>query len=85
MSWRTGCSRRWIRSAAAVTKPRGGLAIIARPVSLAPILAALAGRFGSAEIMPVHARADTPAIRIVVTGKAGLARGARAEAAAHPA
>jgi tRNA1(Val) A37 N6-methylase TrmN6 len=59
----------WIRSAAAVTKPRGGLAIIARPVSLAPILAALEGRFGSAEIIPIHARADTPAIRIVVRAK----------------
>ena len=52
-----------------VTRPRGGLAVIARPVSLAPILAALAGRFGSAEILPVHARADTPAIRIVVRAK----------------
>lgn len=59
----------WIRSAAAVTRPRGGLAVIARPVSLAPILAALAGRFGSAEILPVHARADTPAIRIVVRAR----------------
>ena len=64
-----GLFERWIRSAAAVTRPRGGLAIIARPVSLAPILAALAGRFGAAEIMPVHARADTPAIRIVVRAK----------------
>jgi tRNA1(Val) A37 N6-methylase TrmN6 len=59
----------WIRSAAAVVRPRGGLAIIARPVSLGPILAALAGRFGSAEIVPVHARADTPAIRIVVRAR----------------
>jgi tRNA1(Val) A37 N6-methylase TrmN6 len=64
-----GLFESWIRSAAAVTKSRGGLAIIARPVSLAPILAALTGRFGSAEIMPVHARADTPAIRIVVRAK----------------
>jgi tRNA1(Val) A37 N6-methylase TrmN6 len=64
-----GLFEAWIRSAAAVTKPRAGLAIIARPVSLAPILAALAGRFGSAEIMPIHARADTPAIRIVVRAK----------------
>lgn len=64
-----GLFESWIRSAAAVTKPRGGLAVIARPVSLAPILAALAGRFGSAEIMPVHARAATPAIRIVVRAK----------------
>lgn len=64
-----GLFEAWIRSAAAITKPRGGLAIIARPVSLAPILAALAGRFGSAEIMPVHPRADAPAIRIVVRAK----------------
>jgi tRNA1(Val) A37 N6-methylase TrmN6 len=64
-----GLFESWIRSAAAVTKPRGGLAIIARPVSLGPILAALSGRFGSAEIMPVHARIDTPAIRIVVRAK----------------
>lgn len=64
-----GLFEAWIRSAAAVTKPRGGFAVIARPVSLAPILAALAGRFGSAEIMPVHARIDTPAIRIVVRAK----------------
>lgn len=64
-----GLFESWIRSAAAVTRPRGGLAVIARPVSLAPILAALAGRFGSAEILPVHARADTPAIRIVVRAK----------------
>jgi tRNA1(Val) A37 N6-methylase TrmN6 len=64
-----GLFESWIRSAAAVTKPRGGFAIIARPVSLAPILAALSGRFGSAEVLPVHARATTPAIRIVVRAK----------------
>ena len=64
-----GLFEAWIRSAAAVTRPHGGLAIIARPVSLAPILAALAGRFGSAEILPVHAHADAPAIRIVVRAK----------------
>lgn len=72
-----GLFESWIRSAAAVTKPRGGLAIIARPVSLAPILAALSGRFGAAEILPVHARADGPAIRIVVRAKRA-ARGALA-------
>src|SRR5690606_12770171 len=72
-----GLFESWIRSAAAVTKPRGGLAIIARPVSLAPILAALSGRFGEAEILPVHARAEGPAIRIVVRAKRA-ARGALA-------
>ena len=64
-----GLFERWIRSAAAVTRPRGGLAIIARPVSLAPILAALAGRFGDAAIVPVHPRLDAPAIRIVVRAR----------------
>lgn len=64
-----GLFEAWIRSAAAVTRPRGGLAIIARPVSLTPILDALAGRFGSAEILPVHARADAPAIRILIRAR----------------
>jgi tRNA1(Val) A37 N6-methylase TrmN6 len=64
-----GLFEAWIRSAAAVVRSRGGLAIIARPVSLAPILAAMAGRFGSAEIVPVHPRADADAIRIVVRAR----------------
>jgi tRNA1(Val) A37 N6-methylase TrmN6 len=71
-----GLFGQWIRSAAAVVRPRGGLAVIARPQSLQPILDALAGRFGSAEIVPVHARADTPAIRIIIravrASRAGL-------------
>lgn len=64
-----GLFEAWIRSAAAVTKPRGGIAVIARPISLTSILDALVGRFGSAEIVPIHARADTPAIRILVRAK----------------
>jgi tRNA1(Val) A37 N6-methylase TrmN6 len=70
-----GLFEAWIRSAAAVVRPRGGMAIIARPVSLAPILTALTGRFGAAEIQPIQARADTPAIRIVVRARRA-ARGA---------
>lgn len=64
-----GLFESWIRSAAAVVKPRGLVAIIARPVSLAPVLAAFAGRFGDAEIVPVHPRLDAPAIRIVVRAR----------------
>lgn len=66
---------RWTRTAAAIVRPRGGLALIARPSSLQAILAALRGRFGSAEIVPIHARLDTPAIRVVVRA----VRGARGE------
>jgi tRNA1(Val) A37 N6-methylase TrmN6 len=69
-----GLFEAWLRTAAAIVRPRGGLALIARPVSLAPILAALAGRFGSAQIVPVHARTDAPAIRMVLRATRG-ARG----------
>lgn len=66
----------WIRSAAAVVKPRGGIAVIARPQSIGEILAALGGRFGRTEILPIHPRPDAAAIRIVVRGvrasRAGL-------------
>lgn len=66
-----GMFEAWIRTTAAIVRPRGGLAVIARPVSLGPILSALAGRFGSAEIMSIHPRPDAPAIRIVIRAKKG--------------
>ncbi|MDH6230223.1 tRNA1(Val) A37 N6-methylase TrmN6 [Mesorhizobium soli] len=72
-----GLFESWLRSAAAVVRPRGGLALIARPQSLPQILAALAGRFGSAEIVPIHPRSDAAAIRIVLRARKG-ARGALA-------
>ena len=71
-----GLFEHWIRSAAAIVKPRGGLAVIARPQSLEPILAALGNRFGKVEIVPVQPRPDEAAIRIVVravrASRAGL-------------
>lgn len=63
-----GLFERWIRSAAAVVRPRGGIAVIARPDALAPLLAAAAGRFGALQIVPVHPRAGAPAIRILLRG-----------------
>lgn len=75
-----GLFEAWLRTAAAIVRPRGGVAVIARPVSLAPILAALAGRFGSAQIVPVHARPNAPAIRIVLRAT----RGARGELSLMP-
>jgi tRNA1(Val) A37 N6-methylase TrmN6 len=76
-----GLFERWVRSAAAIVRPRGGLALIARPQSLAAILAALAGRFGSARIVPVQPRADGAAIRIILRA----VRGSRAGLALMPA
>ncbi|MBE7184859.1 MAG: methyltransferase [Methylobacterium mesophilicum] len=71
---------RWIRSAAAVTRPRGGIGIIARPVSLPSILEALQGRYGGAAIVPIHPRPDQPAIRIVLRAW----RGSRAALSFQP-
>ena len=64
-----GLFEAWLRSASAVVRPRGLVSIIARPISIGPILDALKGRFGGAEILPVHARGDQPAIRIVVRAR----------------
>lgn len=61
----------WLRTASAILKPRGAVGLIARPQSLADILAALAGRFGGALILPIHPRAEEPAIRIIVRATRG--------------
>jgi tRNA1(Val) A37 N6-methylase TrmN6 len=72
--------QRWVRTAAAIVKPRGGIALIARPQSLPAILAAAKGRFGAIRILPILPRASQPAIRIVVRG----VRAARAPLALMP-
>ena len=61
----------WLRTASAIVKPRGGLALIARPQSLGDILAALHGRFGAITILPVHPRAGEAAIRVIVRAVRG--------------
>ncbi len=67
---------RWMRTAAALVKPRGGLAIIARPQSLGAIMSAAKGRFGGLRIKPVLPHAGKPAIRVIITAirssRAGL-------------
>ncbi len=76
----TGLFEAWIRSAAAIVRPRGGLAVIARPESLRPILDAVAGRFGNTELLAVHPREDAAAIRIVMRA----VRGARGKLSLRP-
>ena len=65
----------WLRSAAAVLKPRGAMALIARPASIAEILGAAEGRFGGLEVVPVYPAIDRAAIRIVVRGVRGSRAG----------
>lgn len=75
-----GLFERWLRTAAAIVRPRGGVALIARPRSLPAILAALERRFGNAQIVPVLPRPDEAAIRIVVRA----VRGSRAALSLMP-
>ena len=63
-----GLFERWVRSAAAVVRPRGGLAVIARPEQVGALLDAFHGRFGNAELLAVHPRADRAAIRATIPG-----------------
>lgn len=64
----------WFRTAAAMVRPDGRIAVILRAELIGEALAGLAGRFGGLEIKPIHPRADTAAIRVVLRGR----RGARA-------
>ena len=70
-----GMFEAWLRTAAAVLRPGGGVAIIARPASLKEILSAMEGRFGGLRILPILPRPAEPAIRILVAGIKGSRAG----------
>ena len=61
----------WLRAASAVLRPGGVLTMIHRPDCLPAILAACGGRFGDIAVLPVHARAGEPAIRILLRAVRG--------------
>ena len=66
-----GLFEAWLRTANAIMKPGGQLSLIARPESIADILAACGRRFGGIEITPVHPRPGEDATRILVTAIKG--------------
>lgn len=74
-----GLFESWLRTAAAIVRPGGGMALIARPQSIGDILAALKGRFGGVCIVPVHPREGEAAIRIVVAATHGSRAAMRLE------
>jgi tRNA1(Val) A37 N6-methylase TrmN6 len=61
----------WLRVARRMLRPGGRLALIHRAEALPEVLAELATGFGGVSIRPVHARADLPAIRILVSATLG--------------
>ena len=62
---------KWIRTAGAILIPGGQLSLIARPESIAEIVAACGRRFGGLEITALHPRGGENAVRILVTAIKG--------------
>lgn len=56
----------WMRTATAILKPRGMMAMIHRSGSIGHIIAATQGRFGALTIMPIYSYADQPAKLLLV-------------------
>lgn len=70
----------WLRTAGAILKPGGQVSLIARPESIAEIIAACGRRFGGLEITPLYPRAAEGAVRILATA----IKGSRARLALRP-
>ena len=61
----------WMRACADLARPDGRIGLIHRADALPACLDALKGRFGDCAVRPVHARADRPAIRVLISGRKG--------------
>lgn len=72
---------RWLRFLARMAAPGGTLTMIHRADALAAVLAALNGRFGAVQVLPIHPRPNAPAHRIIVTAR----KGSRAPMSIRPA
>jgi len=66
-----GLFESWLRTAGAILKPGGQLSLIARPESIADIMAACGRRFGGLQVTLIHPREGEPAIRILVSAVKG--------------
>jgi tRNA1(Val) A37 N6-methylase TrmN6 len=66
-----GGLERWVRFLAHMAAPDGTATLIHRAEALGEVLAALDGRFGALDILPVHPRAGEPAHRVLVGGRKG--------------
>jgi tRNA1(Val) A37 N6-methylase TrmN6 len=66
-----GLFESWIRTAGAMLKPGGELSLIARPESVAEVIAACGQRFGGLEVTLIHPRHGEAAIRMLVSAVKG--------------
>jgi len=61
----------WLRAAARILRASGLVTLIWRADGLADVLAALADGFGAVSVLPVHAKPEMPAIRVLVGATKG--------------
>jgi len=61
----------WIRTCTAILRPGGRLGLIHRADALPACLDALKGRYGGIAIRPVQAKAEAPAIRVLIAATRG--------------
>ena len=57
----------WMRTAVSILKPAGKLVLIYRTEKLGEVIACSQGRFGGITVVPIHARADEAASRLIFT------------------
>lgn len=56
----------WLQCATRLLRANGHVVLIHRPEAIVSIITGMEGRFGAAEIIPVHSRPRGPAIRLIV-------------------
>ena len=61
----------WVRTAASVLKPGGGLVVVFRADGLDKLLRAFGDRFGGVAVLPVYPRASVDAHRVIVVARKG--------------
>ena len=61
----------WVATAAALAADGGRVVILHRADRLDALLAACAGCIGGLRILPIHAKAEAPAIRVLLAGQKG--------------
>jgi tRNA1(Val) A37 N6-methylase TrmN6 len=67
----SGTLAAWVRTAGRLLRASGTVTLIWRADALDEVLAALACRFGAAQILPVHPKPGRPAVRVIVRATKG--------------
>ena len=63
---------KWIRASLALLRPGGHFALIHRADALATLLAALEGRLGALELLPIFPKQGEKATRVILRGRKGV-------------